>query len=87
MKLIQYESFGVPAVCPAIVAGEREGRFGYTPGDAQSISAAIRAALAKGRFEGHLPMGWQEVADRILGLTKIYAHQPSNGTCDGSTGP
>ena len=68
MKLMQYEFFGVPAVCPQVVTGARPGRFGYRPGDAQSIHDAIGNALECGRFPATRFLSWSEVTDRILDL-------------------
>lgn len=66
MKLLQYEAYGLPAVCPIAVAGDRYGRFGYVPGDARSIQIAIQAARSLGRFSGRPPLSWKAVTDRIL---------------------
>ena len=66
MKLLQYEAYGLPAVCPLAVAGNRPGRFGYLPGNAESIQKAIAAARSLGRFPSRAPVSWSEVTDRIL---------------------
>ena len=66
MKLMQYEAYGLPAVCPAAAAGNRYGRFGYVPADPVSIMEAIRAAQTLGRFQSQPPLSWKEVTDRIL---------------------
>ncbi|WP_181703190.1 glycosyltransferase family 1 protein [Chthonobacter albigriseus] len=67
MKLMQFGCFGLPAVCPDFVVGRHAGsRFGYTPGDAASIGAAIRAALGAGPIPPPPVLSWREVADRIL---------------------
>lgn len=66
MKLMQYAFFGVPAVCPASVAGGLPWRFGYTPGSAESIAAAIGAALAAEPFASPRALGWDEVTDRLI---------------------
>ncbi len=66
MKLLQYEAYGLPALCPIAVAGDRHGRFGYLPGDAMSIQRAVQAALSLGRFSSRPPLSWSEVTDRIL---------------------
>jgi 2-beta-glucuronyltransferase len=67
MKLLQFGHLGVPAVCPKIVAGGCKGRFGYDPGDAQSIAAAIKAARTFGHFPGTPALSWAEVTERMLG--------------------
>ncbi len=66
LKLTQYEFFGVPAVCPFEVVGGRRLRFGYKPGDGESIASAIRAALKNGHAAGVRGLTWEEVADRLL---------------------
>jgi 2-beta-glucuronyltransferase len=66
MKLIQYDFFGLPAVCPAAVVGDYRSRFGYQPGDAASVVAAIRAALAAPRLSSRRHLSWVEVVDRVL---------------------
>jgi 2-beta-glucuronyltransferase len=66
MKLLQFEANGLPAVCPHVVAGKHRGRFGYTPGDSDSIIAAISAALSHGRFPKTTPPSWREVTVRTL---------------------
>jgi 2-beta-glucuronyltransferase len=66
MKLMQYEYFGVPAICPQAAVGEHPGRFGYAGGDQASIGAAIRAALASGKFAPPAILSWSDVTERIL---------------------
>jgi 2-beta-glucuronyltransferase len=66
MKLTQCGFLGVPAVCPRIVAGAHPGRFGYDPGDHQSIVLAIKNALALGHFPVVPALSWAEVTDRLL---------------------
>ena len=66
MKLMQYEYFGVPAICPTAAVGGHAGRFGYVPGDRNSIGKAIRAALTAGKFAPPAILSWSEVTDRIL---------------------
>lgn len=65
LKLAQYGGLGLPGICPAIAAAGHPHRFGYTPGDKTSIVAAIKAALAHGRFAGTDPLGWEDVARRV----------------------
>ena len=65
-KLLQYEFLGLPAVCPSFAAGGRPHRFGYEPGDGDSIAQAIRAAM---RQEKHKPghyLSWADVANRVV---------------------
>lgn len=66
MKLAQYDYFGVPSVCPNAVVGRYPSRFGYTPGDEASISAAIRGALAAPHERLRQCLSWSEVVDRLL---------------------
>lgn len=69
MKLIQYDFFGVPAVCPHAVAGHYSSRFGYTPGDGVSVEQAVARALNAPRKSSRRHMSWAEVTDRILAPT------------------
>ena len=66
MKLLQYDVFGVPAVCPRAVVGSYASRVGYDPGDAASIVAAIRAACAMEHKPSRRYLNWAEVTDRLL---------------------
>lgn len=67
MKLMQYDFFSLPSVCPTFVMNEDHPlRFGYTPGDSTSIEAAIRSALACPRETKATVLNWTEVTDRIL---------------------
>lgn len=66
MKLMQYEYFGIPAICPKAAVGTHGGRFGYLPGNAASIGNAICGALAAGKLSAPAILSWSEVTDRIL---------------------
>ena len=66
MKLMQYEFFGVPAVCPHAAVGNSALRHGYQPGDALSIKSAIRAALSAPRTSPKRYLSWSEVTDRLI---------------------
>lgn len=66
MKLFQYGFFGVPSVCPHEVVGDYPLRFGYKAGDAESVVAAMRAALAADRGLAPKVLTWPEVAARLL---------------------
>jgi 2-beta-glucuronyltransferase len=66
MKLTQYSFLGVPAVCPAMLVAEPFLRFGYRPGDAESIAQAITAALANTRAPRADHLDWAEVTARLL---------------------
>lgn len=67
MKLMQYDFFKLPSVCPEGVVGDFASRFGYTPGNADSILRAMRGALAAPRLapeKAHLT--WPEAVERLL---------------------
>jgi 2-beta-glucuronyltransferase len=67
MKLMQYEFFGIPAVCPSFVVGENHPlRFGYEPGDAASIASAVSTALEIEKSASTNVLSWREVVDRLL---------------------
>ncbi|MDY6922261.1 MAG: glycosyltransferase family 1 protein [Pseudomonadota bacterium] len=67
MKLIQYEFFGIPAVCPEFVADGYASRCGYQIGNADSITAAIETALATSLdISTSRHLNWSEVTDRVL---------------------
>lgn len=66
MKLLQYDFFGLPAVCPHRVVGRYPSRFGYSPGDADSVVAAIGAALDAPRVRHRQCLSWAETTDRVL---------------------
>lgn len=66
MKLLQYEFFGLPAVCPHAVVGGRGSRHGYTPGDADSLLAAVAHALEAPRAPARRWLDWAQTTDRVL---------------------
>lgn len=66
MKLIQYDFFGVPAVCPHAVVGQYVSRFGYRPGDGVSVEQAINQALKAPKEASQRHLSWAEVTDRVL---------------------
>jgi 2-beta-glucuronyltransferase len=66
MKLLQYDFFGLPAVCPHRVVGRYQARFGYTPGDAESVVAAISKAVEAPRVRHRQCLSWAETTDRVL---------------------
>jgi 2-beta-glucuronyltransferase len=79
MKLMQYDYVGIPAVCANFAVGDHANRFGYLPGDARSIQAAINAAIAakdcvrpKRQF-----FTWDDVARRVLNPQLFSDTQPS----------
>lgn len=66
MKLLQYDFFSLPAVCPHAVVGRYPSRFGYTPGDADSIVAAIGQALRAPHGRHRQCLSWSDTTDRLL---------------------
>lgn len=66
LKLMQYDHFKLPAVCPHAIVCNCSTRFGYEPTQPESIASAIREALVAPRVSAlkHLP--WSEVVQRIL---------------------
>lgn len=66
MKLLQYDFFGLPAVCPHAVVGRYGSRFGYAPGDEASLVAAMQAALAAPRRRLRQCLDWAQTTDRVL---------------------
>ncbi len=70
MKLLQYDFFGLPAVCPHAVVGDYRSRFGYTPGDEASIVAAMSLALAAPRERLRQCLDWSQTTDRVLDPTQ-----------------
>lgn len=66
MKLMQYGFLGIPAICPQTVVGPYPGRFGYIPGDRQSIITAIENALKCGPFQSPPTLSWEEVTSQII---------------------
>ncbi|HEY4316401.1 MAG TPA: hypothetical protein VGN04_02245 [Herbaspirillum sp.] len=66
LKLMQYDFFKLPAVCPNRIVGDYATRFGYEPGNDESIAAAIEAAIAAPRVSFGKPLGWPQVVQRML---------------------
>ena len=66
LKLLQYDFFALPAICPHAIVGHYASRFGYTPGDAESIIAAINGALQAPRIRSRECLDWPETVDRLL---------------------
>jgi 2-beta-glucuronyltransferase len=66
MKLLQYDFFGLPAVCPHRVVGRYPSRFGYSPGDPEAVVAAIAQALDAPRARHRQCLTWAETTDRVL---------------------
>lgn len=68
MKLLQFEYFGVQAVCPFFATSEgKTWRHAYSPGDRHSIERAIRSAVeAKSFVTNNAFLNWDDVVLRIL---------------------
>ena len=66
LKMLQYDFFALPTVCPHSVTGSYKSRFGYTPGAADSIKTAMDAALAAPHLRTRQVLSWSEVVDRLL---------------------
>ena len=67
MKLIQYDFFGIPAICPFFIAADYPSRFGYKIGDSESIAQAIKLALNPQRKSTKPKvLSWSEVTERML---------------------
>jgi 2-beta-glucuronyltransferase len=66
MKMMQYDFFGLPTVCPHSVTGDYRGRFGYTPGNPESIQAAIALALKAPNRRTRNILSWSETTERLL---------------------
>ncbi|MDT8992596.1 hypothetical protein RQP54_17120 [Curvibacter sp. APW13] len=66
LKMLQYDYFGLPTVCPFEVVGSHKGRFGYNAGNPSSIERAIKQAIASPHLRSRSVLTWSEVANRIL---------------------
>lgn len=66
LKLLQYDFFALPAICPHAIVGDYASRFGYAPGDPDSIVAAVRRALDAPRVRSRQPLDWGQTVDRLL---------------------
>lgn len=66
LKLMQYDFFSLPAVCPNSIVGDYASRFGYEPGNSESIATAINAAMAAPRISSRIPLHWSQVVERML---------------------
>ena len=67
LKLIQYEFFKLPAICPTFIAADYPTRFGYDIGDGDSIEQAINRALSPVQpLITRQVLSWGEVTERML---------------------
>lgn len=71
LKLIQYGLFGLPAICPHFAAADYDRRFGYEPGNPDSICQAIQSALD---CQSRAPIpaaSWHDTAMRMISPEKF----------------
>ncbi len=67
LKLLQYDFFRIPAICPQFIAADYPNRYGYEIGNADSISEAINRALNPREHSAPRPVfSWSQVTDRML---------------------
>jgi 2-beta-glucuronyltransferase len=67
MKLIQYDFFEIPAICPFFIAADYPNRFGYEIGNGDSIENAIQRALNPVTpLVAQRVLSWGEVTERML---------------------
>jgi 2-beta-glucuronyltransferase len=67
LKLMQFEYFGLPSVCPDFAVGSSPNRIGYVPGDGGSITRAISRALSMvGQIEPRSFPSWEEIALQVI---------------------
>lgn len=66
LKLLQYDYFALPSVCPHTVVGSYSSRFGYTPGNNDSIRNALAGALAAPRIRTRECYTWEQVTARLI---------------------
>ena len=67
MKLIQYDFFEIPAICPFFIAADYPNRFGYEIDNGDSIEHAITRALNPAKpLVAQRVLSWSEVTERML---------------------
>lgn len=71
LKLMQYDFFKVPAVCPDLIVGDYATRHGYEPGNEESIVSALNAAIQAPRRGHSMPLRWSQVVERMLNPTQF----------------
>ena len=79
MKLMYYDFFGLPSVCPSSVAEGYLTRFGYESNNPFSIFTAISAALSCSPCTGSAVISWDEVVDQILSFPPNQAAEDDPG--------
>jgi 2-beta-glucuronyltransferase len=87
LKLIQYTYCQLPVVAPHFAKAGREHVIGYDPADPESISAALRTALAYDRstIDRSRVATWDDVITRLL--DRIGLSAPSAGMPTGQRSP
>lgn len=66
LKMLQYDYFALPTVCPSSVTGGYRSRFGYIPGKSETIRSAISSALAAPHVKSRQILSWKKLVDRLL---------------------
>ena len=66
MKLMYYDFFGLPSVCPKALADGFPMRFGYESNQTQSIAAAMSSALASRRVSSAITRSWDDVVSQLI---------------------
>lgn len=66
MKMLQYDFFKLPTVCPAIVVGNYPSRYGYIEGNDDSMINAMNQALDSQSDQNREVLFWNEVVERLL---------------------
>lgn len=66
MKMLQYDFFKLPTVCPEIVMGDYPNRFGYIENDDKSMIEAMKQALESKNTQNREVFFWDEVVERLL---------------------
>ena len=67
LKLLQYDFFALPAICPHAIVGRYSSRFGYTPGDEESIARRDRWRVAGATSPPSREcLDWPKTGNRLL---------------------
>lgn len=66
LKLRQFAAFGLPAICPELIASGYLGRYGYQPGNEASIACATRKAIESGPLKPSTGLQWSQVVERLV---------------------
>jgi 2-beta-glucuronyltransferase len=67
LKLMQFEYYGLPSVCPSFAVGSSANRVGYEPSNEASITHAICSAISMiGQVESRSFPSWEEIALQVI---------------------